>query len=320
MTSIEAGNFELTYGEFNSEKMLVDTMSLVNFYVAEKKQNLNVNVDDKIPSVIVCDEKRLKQVITNLILNSVKFTPEGGNITLNIKIADISGDDYTILTEIVDTGIGISIDAQKNLFMPFEQIDGGVARKYGGTGLGLAICKQIIEQMNGKIWVESELDHGSKFSFMITVKKGEEQLQPIPHNFETNGTDDSLQIFSNRTILIAEDVEINRIIVGEMLADTGLAIVYAENGQQAIDMYKENPGKYSLILMDINMPEMDGYTATRHIRTLDVAESANIPIIAMTANVFQEDIDQCLEAGMNDHIGKPLILDEVLAKMRTYLS
>jgi CheY-like chemotaxis protein len=237
-----------------------------------------------------------------------------------MNVTDTSGDDYTLLTEIVDTGIVISIDAQKKLFKPFEQVDGGVARKYGGTGLGLAICKQIVEQMNGKIWVESELDHGSKFSFIITVKKGEEPLQLELHDNETDRAEGNPQIFWNQTILIAEDVEINRIIVGEMLSDTGLTIEYAENGQQALDMYKENPGKYSLILMDINMPEMDGYTATRHIRALDITESANIPIIAMTANVFQEDIDQCLEAGMNDHLGKPLDLEEVLAKMRPYLS
>jgi CheY-like chemotaxis protein len=315
MTSIESGKFELNYGEFSLEKMLVDVNNVVELSVSEKKQNFIANVDDKIPPIIICDEQRLRQVIIILLSNAIKFTPPSGNITLDMSASDISGDACTILIEVVDDGIGIAAEKRSKLFLPFEQIDGGVARKYGGTGLGLYMCKQIVEQMGGRIWVESKFGHGSKFSFTITARKGKEPPQPQALDNETNEAETGPRISETRTILIVEDVEINRLIVEEMLSETGLVVECAEDGRVAVDMYKADPDRYCLILMDINMPEMDGYTATRHIR----AESADIPIIAMTANVFQEDIDKCLSTGMNDHIGKPIDAGLLVSKVCEHL-
>jgi CheY-like chemotaxis protein len=314
VTSIEAGSLDLIYDELDLNKAITDAVNIVNFQDSEKNHNFTANIDDKLPSFIICDERRLIQVIVNLLSNAAKFTPECGSITLNTKVKDISGDIYTILFEIEDTGIGISKEEQKHLFIPFEQVDGGVARKYGGTGLGLSICKQIAEQMGGSIWVESVPGKGSKFSFSIKVKKGmktddKKSAQP----------NDKSEFYENHTILLAEDVDLNRIIIEEMLSVLGITIECAENGKQAVDMFQASPDKYSLIFMDINMPEMDGYTATRQIRALDVPRSVNIPIVAMTANVLKEDIDKSMEAGMNGHIGKPLNFDEVINILRKYL-
>jgi CheY-like chemotaxis protein/anti-sigma regulatory factor (Ser/Thr protein kinase) len=307
--------------------MLIDTLNAMSFRTYEKQQNLNVHLDHNLPQYIICDERRLSQVIMHLLTNAVKFTPKGGNITLEVRIAGISGDLYTILTEVTDNGIGITMDDQSRVFEPFEQADGGIARKHGGAGLGLAISKRIVEQMGGKLWVESEAGHGSKFSFMVSVQAGTGQIADdacaeaaasIPLS-ETRATGDAPQGAETQTLLIAEDVELNRMIVEEMLASTGFAVEFAETGQHAIDMYKANPGRYNLILMDINMPEVDGYTATQHIRALDIPGSTDIPIIAMTANVFQQDIDKCLEAGMNDHIGKPLQASILMSKLNKYI-
>lgn len=353
MSKIESGKFDLCCDEFNFEKMLMDTVDIINFQANGKKQNIIVNLDKDVPSVIISDERRLAQVIANLLSNAVKFTPEGGRITLKVSAADKSADTYTILTEVEDNGIGISKNSQSGVFDSFEQADGGIARKYGGVGLGLAISRQIVEQMGGNIWVESEPGQGSKFSFTITVKKGTEQPRSIPFGniitkplsssalidvineyaapdeqtdepsgaggYEDNAEGSRLSS-DKKSILLAEDVEINRIIVQEMLSDTGLNIECAGNGRQALNMYKAQPDKYGLILMDINMPEVDGHTATRLIRALDNTGAAVIPIIAMTANVFQEDVERCLEAGMNDHIGKPVDADELISKIDNYMS
>ena len=329
MTSIETDSLEMVYGVCNLEKLLLDAVNAMHFRTYEKKQNLDVHLDDKLPQYIICNGLRLSQVIMHLLANAVKFTPEGGNITLAVNVADISGDLYTILTEVTDNGIGIDMDDHSRLFEPFEQADGGGARKYGGAGLGLSLSKRIVEQMDGKIWVESELGHGSKFSFTVTVQKGKAQsagegsetaiIQPREAR---EGDDDPHvpeRVPETRNLLIVEDVELNRMIVEEMLASAGFVMEFAENGRQAIDMYKASPGKYSLILMDINMPEVDGYTATQSIRALDIPGSADIPIIAMTANVFQQDIDKCLAAGMDDHIGKPLDVGVLLNKIYKYI-
>ena len=445
MTSIEYDNITLIYDEFNFEKAIITAVETVNFYADEKNQDFIVNIDNKIPISVMCDERRFSQVVINLLSNAVKFTHEGGSIALNITATDISGSNYTILTEVSDNGIGIPKEAQDKLYDPFEQIDGGVARKYGGTGLGLYISKQIIDQMGGKIWVDSEPGQGSKFSFTLTVLKGNDvvqetlpsgikilaagssagtreyfknimntygincdtaenskqvqtmisecraypyniifidyQLQGMPtvelvkniqeiaessiivlignkavmNNMENDAaalgikhtivkpvfpsalmqiinscitksisdeaekTGKTSDGFKTGSILIAEDVELNRMIIEEILSETGLAIEFAENGQQAVDMYKENPEKYSLIFMDINMPEVDGYEATRRIRSMDNALAKQIPIIAMTANVFPEDIERCLAQGMNAHVGKPLDHNDIFNKLRKFL-
>ncbi len=452
MSKIEAGKFELSETEFNFEKMLIRVINVVNFRIDEKKQNLVVHTDPSMPHFIVADEQRLAQVITNLLSNAVKFTPEGGTITLSAKNLEDGEGDALIRVKVADTGIGISKKQQENLFRSFEQADGSISRKFGGTGLGLVISKKIVELMDGKIRVESDLGKGSTFIFEIRVKKGrrtrknllnpeinwknlrilvvddtrevldyfksladslevycetalggEEALDRIEKNLGTpfniifidwkmpgmngveltkkiksrygsnvviimisavqwediekeakqagvngyipkplfssqivnciaaylgpdKGTDNTLSkedairdIFSGTRILLVEDIEINREIVISLLDPTGAIIDGAENGVEALRIFEENPFAYNAILMDIHMPEMDGFEATRRLRHLDLGNAKTIPIIAMTANVFREDIEKCLEAGMNDHVGKPVDMDDLIAKLKKYL-
>jgi signal transduction histidine kinase/PAS domain-containing protein len=334
MSKIEANMLELSPIEFNFEKMLQNTAAVVNFRVEEKRQKLTVHIDRKIPQMLIADDQRLAQVVTNLLSNAVKFTPEEGDITLNANFLGEENGVCTIQVDVSDTGIGISGEQQKRLFSSFQQAESGITRKYGGTGLGLAISKKIVEMMDGRIWVLSEPEKGSTFSFIIKARRGEEDWQKsLPdanlsnihilgidkRQAETTPPADITGIFTGRRILLVEDIEINREIVQALLEPTRLEIDCAENGVQAVRMFSEAPQKYDMIFMDVQMPEMDGYEATRRIRALDNPKAKNIPIIAMTANVFREDIEKCLEAGMSSHIGKPLNFDTVLEKLRAYL-
>jgi len=458
MSKIEADRFELSYTEFNFEKMLQRVVNVVNFRVDEKQQKLAVHIDNNIPKFLYGDDQRLAQVITNLLGNAVKFTPESGSISVDSRFMGEENDLCTIQISVSDTGIGISSEQQSRLFQSFQQAESSTVRKYGGTGLGLSISKSIVEMMDGKIWVESEPGKGSTFIFEIKAKRGEDKNPQSSHNgvnwsnvrilvvdddkdilmylkevtkgfgvsccdtaisgdaalalVEQNkgynvylidwkmpkmdgieltrelrekgsvpdnsvvimisaaewtmieekakkaGVDKFLSkplfpstimdavneclgvsqkqmennqnelngCFAGRRILLVEDVEINREIVIALLEPTLLEIDCAENGTEAVRMFGETPEKYEMILMDIQMPEMDGYEATRRIRDFEakIREKNDgllpeVPIIAMTANVFREDIEKCFEAGMTDHIGKPLDFEEVLEKLKSYL-
>ena len=320
MSKIEANKFELSFHGFEIERMLIDVTNVINFRIEEKRQKFSINLEAGIPGYIVGDELRLTQVVINLLTNAVKFTPDGGAITLNIRDLPPTDGAPTLEFAITDTGIGISPEQQTRLFTPFEQADGGAARKYGGTGLGLVISKRIVELMGGRIWVESELGCGSKFTFTIKYEQGspKPEMGPVKTNkAQTDKRDASY--YRKHTILVAEDIEINQEIIQTILEETGVAIDFAENGKIAVKMFKDNPGRYSLIFMDIQMPEMDGYEATRAIRSLDCVGAGTVPIVAMTANVFSEDIKRCLEAGMNSHLGKPVDFDDLHRTLEIYL-
>jgi PAS domain S-box-containing protein len=319
MSKIEADKFELSYNEFDIVQTLKNVTNMANVPAEEKKLNFIVNLGDDASEYIFGDELRLSQVITNLLSNAIKFTPEKGTVTLNVKKTKRK-DDIFFKFEVSDTGIGISKEQQERLFMSFNQADSSISRKFGGTGLGLAISKRIVELMGGEIWLESELGKGAKFIFTLTTERIERtETSESPDGAQREAPKQRCD-FSGHTILIAEDVEINREIMSAILEDTNVSIDYAENGKMAVSMFNSSPEKYSLILMDINMPEMDGYEATRQIRSLDPAKAKDIPIIAMTANVFNEDIQKCLTAGMNDHTGKPIDAIALLRQLNKYLA
>jgi len=326
MSKIEANKLELSFVEFNFGKMLQRVENVVSFRVEEKHQKLSINIGKDIPETLTGDDQRLAQVIANLLGNAVKFTPERGSIDLDARLEEEKDGLCTIQISVSDTGIGISAEEQTKLFQSFQQAESSTARKYGGTGLGLAISKNIVEMMGGRIWVQSEPEKGSTFTFTVKLKRGEDKKpgeRPVNKNnvaIEEDVNEKDLEgVYEGRRVLLAEDVEINREIVITLLEPTLLAIDCAENGAQAVRMFAEAPEKYDMIFMDIQMPEMDGYEATRRIRALDIPEAKKIPIVAMTANVFREDIEKCLEAGMDSHIGKPLDFQEVMNKLDRYL-
>lgn len=322
ISKIEAGKFELSDTEFDLEKMLIKITNVVNFRMEEKGQRFTIKVDDDVPQVIAADEQRLSQVITNLIGNSVKFTPDDGAISLFVRNLGYEDGLYTIQFEVKDTGIGISDEQQKKLFTSFEQGDGSVSRKYGGTGLGLAISKHIVEMMGGQVWVESILDEGSQFFFNIRIQAVHTNL-PHQEYVDANPDDsaplDELESFEGKRILLAEDVDINREVLMALLEPVNIQIDCAEDGAVAYRMFKDYPD-YDMILMDIHMPEVDGYTATRMIRELPDLRAKTVPIVAMTANVFREDIERCMAAGMNAHVGKPIDVEHLMIQLRRYLS
>jgi signal transduction histidine kinase/DNA-binding response OmpR family regulator len=466
MSKIEANKFELSFTDFNFEKMLQKVVNVINFRVDEKELEFSVFIDKHIPPCLYGDDQRLAQVITNLLSNAVKFTPEQGSVRLDAELEKEENRVCTLRISVADTGIGMTAEQRSRLFSSFEQADSSTSRKFGGTGLGLVISKRIVGMMGGDFRVESEPGKGSVFTFWVNLKRGKHPQKNLLapgigwKNIRVLAVDDAEDIreyfkeiakemgfslqtassgeealeliekkgsydiyfvdwkmpgmdgielsrrikerggvsviimisaaqwlaveaeakaagvdkflskplfpstiadcinqclgqhnlaaddrprpeitgdFAGKRILLAEDVDINREIVIALLEPLSLIIDSAENGAQAVELFIKDPEKYELIFMDVQMPEMDGYEATRRIRAfeeerrkslglgfprgtpLDSGARQEIPIIAMTANVFREDIEKCLASGMNGHVGKPLDLDEVLAILRIYL-
>jgi signal transduction histidine kinase/CheY-like chemotaxis protein len=449
MSKIEANKMELAPDTYEFEKTLQKIVNVNLFRIEEKGQTLSVHISQDIPEVLVYDEQRLAQIITNLLGNANKFTPSGGSIAINAALEERRDDSCTLKIEIKDTGIGIAPEDQSRLFQSFEQVEKSTARKFGGTGLGLAISKSLVEMMGGTIWVESEPGGGSTFGVTLTTLIAGESRHPSPalgrnwstvrvlavddeddvrayfleianrHHFscdaaaggaealrlieerkpydiyfidwkmpEMDGVElarrikeqasaesiiimisaasqedfqakaksvgiekflakplfassiiDSLRAclgrenlsqpaedsehierFPGRRILLAEDVEINQEIVQALLEPMEVDIVVASTGAEAVERFENSPDAFDIIFMDMQMPEMDGLEATRRIRALDAGKAKTIPIIAMTANVLKEDVDQCLACGMNGHIGKPLKYNDVLVALRKYLN
>jgi signal transduction histidine kinase/CheY-like chemotaxis protein len=340
MSKIEANKFDLSPVEFVFEKMIQRVLNVINFRVDGKNQKLSVYIDKNIPKTLIGDDQRLAQVLTNLLGNAIKFTPEKGFIALDARFAKEEDGVCILQISVSDTGIGISPEQQAKLFQSFEQAESNTTRKYGGTGLGLAISKNIVEMMGGQIWIKSEVGKGSTFIFTVQMKRAAE-ITDESMKIEEKQADKiqvSKGVFAGRRLLLVEDVEINREIVQSLLEPTQLQIDCAENGAEAVRIFTENPDKYDIIFMDVQMPEMDGYEATRRIRSFEKERNSStsftegetrsdnrnlrkqIPIIAMTANVFHEDIERCAEVGMDSHLGKPIDINEVIAKLNKYLT
>ncbi|MCL2390293.1 MAG: ATP-binding protein [Endomicrobia bacterium] len=314
MSKIEANKLELYYTDFNLEDMLAKVVSVVGHQMEEKKQHFALSVGQDVPENINADEQRLIQVITNLIGNAVKFTPDEGAISVFVRKINENDGIYTLQFEVKDTGIGITKEQQARLFTSFEQADGSISRDYGGTGLGLAISKRIVEMMNGNIRIESVPNQGTSFIFDIMASGIAQKKDVFSSRKHTPKN------FKGKKILIAEDIAINREIVAALLESTGVAIDFAENGRMAYDMFSADPSAYAMIFMDVHMPKLNGYETTRMIRNLDNPRAKTVPIIAMTADVFREDIEKSLASGMNAHVGKPLNAAEVIAKLEQYMS
>jgi len=320
MAKIEADKLELVPIEYNFKNMLDKVLTIINFRADEKNQTVKVNIDNTIPSYVIGDDNRIAQVIANIMSNSVKFTPNYGEVILDVELIYESEDSLELQIEVKDNGIGIPESQLEKLFSAFEQAQSGVSRDYGGTGLGLSISQRIIELMGGHIWIESEANKGTTVFFTIQLGKSNRnvELSDAPEEDVKSGAIIPGE-FKGSRLLVVEDIEINREILAALLEDTGIAIECAENGDEALTMVTFNIDKFDIVLMDLQMPVMGGLEATRLIRKLPERKRGRLPIVAMTANVFTDDIIACLEAGMDDHLSKPLDIDKVMEKLRKYI-
>ncbi len=317
MSKIEAKKLVLNAESFDFDCMLQNVIDIAMVKIGERNQNFRLEYDKRFDRVVVGDELRLSQVLTNLLSNASKFTMEGGMITLRVSYEMEGENEVRLHMEVEDDGIGISKEKREKLFRSFEQADGGITRKYGGTGLGLAISKNIVGLMGGDMWVESEPNEGSCFQLEVVVPLGEAVR---PDDDCLKAEEGKTYDWSGKNILLVEDIEINREIVLYMLKDTKANVWSACDGEEAVRMFRERGGAYDLIIMDVQMPVMDGLTATREIRAMDVSGADGVPIIAMTANVFKEDVEQCIQAGMNDHVAKPVEANELMGRMSKWFA
>jgi CheY-like chemotaxis protein len=261
------------------------------------------------------------QALGNILNNAVKFTGEGGEVRFAVGLKEETEKTIRIRFTVSDTGIGISPEQQERLFQAFVPVDREVSIKYGGVGAKLSICQSIVGMMGGIITVESEIGKGSVFSFEIVFDKAEAQIagEDSPEPRYDAAKQPAAVDFSGKKILVVDDVMTNRTVVKIALRDTGAETIEAKDGLQALEIVTNLNGAIDLILMDISMPDMDGYEATRRIRALDTPWAKTIPIIALTAHTYQEDVEAALEAGMDFHLGKPLNFDTLFFTIERFL-
>ena len=312
ISKIEADKMELAAEPFNLQATALNIHSIMTVRAAEKNQTLEVELSDDLPWVIG-DDTRLSQILINLLSNAVKFTPDGGKISLSMRLLYTDNGIHALEAKVKDNGIGISEEQRSRLFHSFEQADRGTSKRYGGSGLGLVISKRLAEMMGGSITLESEVGAGSCFTVNFRLQAGHADM--LVKKSENLNYD-----FSKVIALLAEDIAINREIVISMLERYGVQIEVAETGQDVVNMFVASPDRYDIIFMDIQMPVMDGYDATITIRQSGLPNASDVPILAMTANAFSEDVTRCRAVGMDDHIAKPIEIDLLLEKMSTLLS
>ncbi len=315
MSRIESGKMELDIAKANIVKTMGEVRDLFSTQMKTKGINYTVSADNVTNKIVMCDTNRINRVLLNLISNSFKFTPEGGSVTVTLNQTGADGDIGHYELRVKDTGMGMSPEFAKTVFEAYTR-DRSV-NKIQGTGLGMAITKSIVELMKGNISVQSELGKGTEFLVKLDLQiVDEEPEEIIAQNANTEPEID----FSKVKVLLVEDNEVNREIASMILEEFGFQLDTAENGKIAVEKFAASkPGDFQVILMDVQMPVMNGYEAARAIRQLDNPALANIPIIAMTANAFSEDIKAAKDAGMNSHIAKPIDIPKMIETLTEVL-
>lgn len=309
-SKIEAGQIALHPQPFSIQALVHDTVSIVAEVAQRKGLAMDVDLDPDLPKALVGDEARLRQILLNLLNNAAKFTQQG-SVSLHVKCHGPSSECERIRFSVKDTGIGIPQDQRKYLFHRFHQVNRSNTREFGGTGLGLAISKRLVQLMGGEIGLESEEGKGSTFWFSVPLPRADDSTITQPQFVATVA-----QVSASGRILLVEDLEHNRDLARVILTNAGHEVDTAENGAEAVAAVQTKT--YDLVLMDVQMPVMDGLTATERIRELGSLAS-NIPIIAMTANVLPKQVKAFGEIGVNDHVGKPFKKTELLKKVNTWL-
>ncbi|MDR3321466.1 MAG: response regulator [Synergistaceae bacterium] len=314
MSKIESGKFEISKEPFSLIASLSEVSSIVSQRCREKFITFESNLGELPDAYLMGDKMRLNQVLINLLGNAVKFTPKDGSVSFMTNVLEDSPEGMRLAFVLSDTGIGMSEEQMKRLFVAFEQADSSIATRFGGTGLGLAISQNLVNLMGSVITVKSGVGAGSTFRFELFFQRASETPRA--------GRDEPVKNLdlTGKRILLAEDIDINRLILRELLSETNVEIDEAADGQQAVEAFERwEEGHYGLIFMDVQMPLMDGYEATKAIRALPRSDARTVPIIAMTANAYQEDVNKALAVGMNGHLSKPINIEMVMRTLSAIL-
>lgn len=322
LSKIEAKKLELELVEFDLVELLSEAVAMMDVQAQEKRLTIRLEQTGRIPQRVVGDPGRLRQVLVNLTGNAIKFT-ERGEIVIRCELAEDAEDSSLILFSVIDTGIGIPREKQGDLFTPFTQLDNTTTRKYGGTGLGLAISRQLAELMGGKIGVESDTGKGSTFWFTVRFGKLHDKAAAGKETVTRKGKDLELFHFKPFTsrfrVLLAEDNLTNQLIAVKYLEKLGLSVDCVVNGSDAVLAVKHSVIPYDFVIMDCQMPEMDGYEATRRIRAIQYTCPARVPIVAMTAHALQGDRERCIASGMDDYLMKPVKIADLYRVIARFL-
>ncbi|MDE6314257.1 MAG: response regulator [Lachnospiraceae bacterium] len=324
MSKIDTGKMSLHNEAFYLPNLLDDLIHMVRTQVNEKNHQLDLKILHLEHKYLIGDSLRIQQVFMNMISNAIKYTPAGGKITIEVLEQPESGGDYSCFTFVFqDNGMGMSQEFVQQIFEPYVREKKAAVEKIQGTGLGMYISKNIVQMMGGDIKVESKVGIGSRFTVSIPLQYDPDQnskrqtaQEQAEHYLEELKQAD----FTGKRILLAEDNDFNLEIAQEMLESTGIQVVIARDGMEAVEYFKDNStGYFDMIFMDIQMPGLNGYEATRQIRAEEHSDAGDIPIIAMTADAFAEDVQAAKSAGMNEHIAKPLDVEKLLKTLYRWL-
>jgi len=310
-SKIEAGKLHLENEYFDLHTSIEKTLRALRVRAEQKGLQLICDIQPNVPTHLRGDPWRLRQILVNLVGNAIKFTHQG-KITVTVAQRSYNAGSAKLLLSVQDTGIGISQENQIHIFEAFSQADGSTRRQYEGTGLGLAISSQLVKMMGGEIWLKSTKDKGSTFFFTLVLETVEEVINTTK---DTHTQPTQMEAPPTLNIILAEDNAVNQLLVKRILEKREHQVTVATTGQAVLNLLKEKP--FDLILMDVQMPEMDGYQATMQIRKKEEKKGGHIPIIAMTAHTMQEDKLRCLEVGMDAYLAKPISAEELIETVET---